>query len=221
MKEGNMKRILQLSSGLLLLVGLASAHAQVIVTRNFQDVNKFIPDGCASGLADSRTLEATGISSITDLEVRLTIADGFNGDLYCYLVHDSGFVVLLNRPGRSCAYPLGYEDAGFSATFSTRATKDFHSYRDQATCGPALSGLWAPDARACDPAQTLDSAPRAKHFSSFAGLNPNGQWTLFVADMSSGGQAKLKDWGLVIAGTPDASPDLQLTKAPALVSLQP
>jgi len=216
-----MKRFQSLSSGLLLLLGLASAHAQVSVTKTFEGVNKFIPDGFATGVADTRTIEATGIASITDLEVRLTIAGGYNGDLYCYLVHDSGFVVLLNRPGRSCAQPRGYKDAGFSACFSTKATKDFHTYREQAPVGPVLPGVWAPDARACDPARTLDTAARTKDFSSFAGVNPNGKWTLFVADVSSGGQAKLKDWGLVITGTPENTPDLRLAKANSLVSVQP
>jgi subtilisin-like proprotein convertase family protein len=215
-----MRNIQRLSSALLVLLALTSAHGQVTVTKSFPAVNKFIPDGYATGVADTRTIEATGISSITDIQVQLTIASGFNGDLYCYLVHDSGFVVLLNRPGRSCARPLGYKDAGFSAVFSSRATKDFHCYRDLVPAGFVLPGVWSPDARASDPVKTLDTSARTKDFMSFAGLNPNGQWTLFVADMSSGGQALLKDWGLVISGTPESAPELRVAKAPAPVLSQ-
>ena len=56
---------------------------------------------------------------------------------------------------------------------------------------------------------------RKNGLASFAGLNPNGNWTLFLADLSSGEQAKLKDWGLVISGTAEPAPDLRLAKGPA------
>jgi hypothetical protein len=38
--------------------------------------------------------------TITDVNVGLQLSGGWNGDLYAYLVHSSGFAVLLNRVGR-------------------------------------------------------------------------------------------------------------------------
>jgi subtilisin-like proprotein convertase family protein len=37
--------------------------------------------------------------------------------------------------------------------------------------------------------------------SSFNGLNPNGSWTLFLADMSGGAVSTLQSWELDITGT--------------------
>jgi subtilisin-like proprotein convertase family protein len=37
--------------------------------------------------------------------------------------------------------------------------------------------------------------------SSFNGLNPNGTWTLFLADASGGAPNTLVSWGLDITGT--------------------
>ena len=37
----------------------------------------------------------------------------------------------------------------------------------------------------------------------YNGLNPNGTWTLFIADLSSGGQSTLVSWELDIAAVPE------------------
>lgn len=201
---------------MLLAFSVTIGQAQVTVTNSFHGVNKLIPDGSAAGVADTRRVFVPEMAAIIDVEVRLTVEGGMNGDLYCYLVHESGFVVLVNRPGVSSSNPMGYEDSGFAATFNSQATNDFHCYRD---CDPhsargtnsAVAGVWAPDGRQSDPAGNLDNAARVAGLGSFAGLNPNGEWTLFAADLSSGAQATLKDWGLVITGIPVEN-DLRLAK---------
>src|SRR5207249_3132424 len=122
---------------------------------------------------------APGISSITGVQVQLTIEGGLNGDLYCYLVHDTGFVVLVNRPGRSDANPMGYEDAGFSAIFTSRATNDFHcyqgcvrqSFKTLAGSPCASAEVYSPDGRESDPNGTIETSPRTEGLASFAGLN--------------------------------------------------
>src|SRR5437899_5148646 len=73
-----------------------------------------IPDGSLIGFQDSRLLSVP-FNTIQDVTVRLNVAGvsgGWNGDLYAYLVHDSGFAILLNRVGRSSSEPFGYGDAG-------------------------------------------------------------------------------------------------------------
>lgn len=49
---------------------------------------------------------------------------------------------------------------------------------------------------------SLDSASRLS-FCSFNGLNPNGTWTLFLADLSSGGVSQLVSWELDITPVPE------------------
>jgi subtilisin-like proprotein convertase family protein len=220
------KQVTCLKPALLLALSVVTIQAQVTVTNQFSGVNKVIPDGSAMGIADTRRIIAPGISTITDLQVQLTIEGGVNGDLYCYLVHDTGFVVLVNRPGRSAENPVGYEDGGFNATFTSQATNDFHCYQEctgpsfKAVSGSACvsSVVCAPDGRETDPNRTTESSPRTKGLASFAGLNPNGQWTLFVADLSSGAQGTLKNWGLVITGTADPARELHFAKAPPVAA---
>src|SRR2546423_342903 len=55
-----------------------------------------IPDGSLIGMQDTRTLSGLTFNSISDVDVHLTISGSWNGDLYGYLVHSSGFTVLLN-----------------------------------------------------------------------------------------------------------------------------
>ena len=41
-------------------------------------------------------------------------------------------------------------------------------------------------------------------FANFNGLNPNGTWTLFIADLSAGDQSQLVSWDLnIIAVVPE------------------
>jgi hypothetical protein len=63
----------------------------------------------------------SGLTSITDLQVSLTIANGYNGVFCACLVHASGFSLLLNRAGRTANNPSGYSDAGMSVTLSAAA----------------------------------------------------------------------------------------------------
>lgn len=49
-----------------------------------------------------------------------------------------------------------------------------------------MTGTWQPDGRTNSPGSVLDSQPPDAFLSSFNGLDPNGDWTLFVADVSGG-----------------------------------
>jgi subtilisin-like proprotein convertase family protein len=167
-----------------------------------------IPDGSLVGIQDTRTLSGITFSSITDVDVRLSISGSWNGDLYAYLVHSSGFTILLNRVGRSASSPFGYGDGGFNVTFDDQATRtvDFHSYQSApGFTGADLTGgaHWRPDGRNIDPASsgaTFDATTPTALLSSFNGLNPNGSWTLFLADVSGGAVSSVQNWGLDITG---------------------
>ncbi len=176
-----------------------------------------IPDGNPAGLTDTRVI--SGIPSwagIASVQVSLNLSGGYNGDLYAYLRHEVGtevgFAVLLNRVGKSSNNPLdgelyfGYPDTGFLVTFSDSALADIHVYRSvsyQTNSSGQLLGTWQPDGREVSPYTVLTSDPRTAFLSSFIGLDPNGAWTLFVADCSSGEVTTLQTWGLNILTIPE------------------
>ena len=63
-----------------------------------------------------------------------------------------------------------------------------------------MTGTWQPDGRTNSPGSVLDSHTPDAFLSSFNGLDPNGDWTLFVADVSGGDTHTLVNWGLEATG---------------------
>lgn len=153
-----------------------------------------IPDNDFNGWQDTRTISGFGYGSglwqITDLNVTLNITGGFNGDLYGTLVHDSGFVVLLNHVGSTPGNPAGYSNPGLNIVLDQDAVTDVHAYGNVAG---VVSGTYQPDGTA-SPATSL---------SSFNGLDPNGSWTLFLSDTSFGDGSQVLGWGLEITAVPE------------------
>jgi subtilisin-like proprotein convertase family protein len=201
-------KTLKLNSLLLLAIGCLGANA---IAQDFEvitnyTVNAAVPDNNANGVASTRNFSSP-VLSVTDLNLSLNISGNFNGDLYGYLTHDTGFSVLLNRVGRRAGNDSGYGDSGFTITLDDSASNgDVHVYRltlsgnhNTAISGP-LTGAWAPDGRNIDPANVRDTDPRTALLSSFNGLNPNGSWTMFLADLSPGGTSTLVSWGLDVTG---------------------
>jgi subtilisin-like proprotein convertase family protein len=208
-----MKRALVLLAAFV-AVGLNSLHAATFTVEN---INAVIPDGNLNGIQNS--LNLSGLDpQITDVNVTLTISGGFNGDFYAYLAHNDTISVLLNRPGLSAANSVGYPDPGFGPTttgsrftFDDQAANDVHRYRSfsfSLNSGGQLTGAWQPDGRNIDPLSTgsvFDSASRSAMLSAFNGMNPNGQWTLFITDTSPGGEGTLVNWGIQITTIPEPS----------------
>ena len=178
-------------------------------------VGATIPDGNLNGLQNSQSI--SGLSSpIADLNVTLEISGGFNGDFYAFLTHDNTTAILLNRVGRNSTHTVGYPDAGVGPdafantfTFDDQAATDVHSYRNGAYSlngHGQLTGVWQPDGRTLDPlspASAFDSAARSALLSVFNGLDPNGPWTLYVADVSGGAEGSLVGWGLQMTTVPE------------------
>ena len=187
-------------------LGTRAVWALPITDSASYTVNTFVPDNDLNGLADTRTFSSS-IDTITGLRVSLSLSGGFNGDLYAYITHGTGFSVLLNRAGRTGSNGDGYADAGFDVTFDDAAPNgDIHNY--QLTLDPlggALTGTWQPDARTTHPLNTLDTDARSAFLSSFTGLNPNGDWTLYVVDVSPVGTSKLVGWGIDVTGNAPVS----------------
>lgn len=193
---------------LLLLVALTSRA-------NFFDSvtatpNTAIPDGNPVGLTSS--LGVSGMTGpISDVTVSLDITGGYSGDLYAYLLSPNGtLVVLLNRVGMGSSNPYGYDDAGFDITLDSASANNLHFYQSDSyslNSDGQLTGTWAPDARTIDPLYSppgaFDAAPTGNTLADLAGLGPNGTWTLFIADLSAGGQSTLVQWGLTVVTVPE------------------
>jgi subtilisin-like proprotein convertase family protein len=197
---------------ILALVCASSAPAAII---NLTDsVVTTIPDGSGSGVARSLTVSGSG-ESIVSVEVNISgsAASGgtaFLGDLYFYLTNGSEAAILVNRPGRRAGTPGGYSDnQSFNVTFSESGANDFHNYRVPVTgshttaLGGPLTGLWQPDGRLVDPGIVLDTNPRTAGLGIFAGDPADGTWSLFAADLSTGGVHQVASWSLRIETIPE------------------
>lgn len=204
-----------------LAIGTASVlQARVVFNTSYTGIDASVPDGDPSGLVNSQTV--TGASGIiSDVNITLTIGGtGFgavNGDFYAYLAHGDQIAILLNRPGRRSDDAMGYDDNGLdTVTFDDSGSNgDVHTYRFQLfgdhsiaiTPGlTPLTGTWAPDGRDVDPGSVLDGDSRTRTLGVFNGLDANGPWTLFLADMETGGTARLESWSLQITTTPVPEP---------------
>jgi subtilisin-like proprotein convertase family protein len=198
-----MKRITLVTA----VVVLALSHplrADFVQTFNTGFANGgVIPDGSLTGWSDTETLSGAPASPITDLSVTLNLSGGWNGDLYAYLVHGSGFAVLLNRVGSSAGNNAGYGDAGMNVVFSDAAPVNIHSYGG----GGVPTGSYAPDGRNISPLSgggAIAATTPTALLSSFNGLNAaSGSWTLFLADVSAGDVSTVTSWALDIASVPE------------------
>ena len=169
---------------LLLLVVLASivpTHATIYTTNwNSGFANGgIVPDNNLSGWVDSQNVSVAG--TINTISVTLNLANGWNGDLYAYLVHDTGFSVLLDRVGFTGS-GYGYGDPGFDVTLTTTGNpiENYQSFSPTYNLSGQLTGTWQAH----------------NGLGSFVGLNSGGTWSLFIADLSGGDVTTVQSWGL-------------------------
>lgn len=190
-----MKRPILLSIVLLAFALKASAAVTTNFSGGFAN-SGFVPDNNLNGWSDTRTLSLTEYTgfTVTDVQVTLNIAGGWNGDLYGYLVHDGGFAVLLNHVGQTgtAGQTFGYGNAGFTgvALVDGLSLTSIQNYGGTYSAGPALSG------------GSYGSAGGTLN-TSFDTLNVNGNWTLFLADTSSGDISQVTGWTLSITAVPE------------------
>ena len=202
----------QMFSVSLLSMGMSlGASAAIIYSQTFDSGFQnggVIPDGSLNGWSDTRIVTDADLTPITDLQVTLNISGGYNGDLYAYLTHGNGFSVLLNRVGvgQTQGDAFGYADSGMTITLATSGVyENIHWYGGKGM----PTGTYLPDGRAIDPLSppaAFDTASTTANFDSMVGLDPNGSWTLFVGDVSSGGgQSMVSSWGLQLVAVPEPS----------------
>lgn len=190
-----MKRLTLLS--LLLLAFALQASASLTTNFNGGFANTgFAPDNNLNGWSDTRSLNLTEYTgfTVTDVQVTLNVSGGWNGDLYGYLVHDSGFAVLLDRVGRTgtSGQTFGYGEAGFTGVTLAdgQSLTSIQNYGGSYSAAGALSG------------GTYGSSGGVLN-TAFDGLSVNGNWTLFLADMSSGDISQITGWTLTVTAVPE------------------
>jgi subtilisin-like proprotein convertase family protein len=83
--------------------------------------------------------------------------------------------------------------------------------------GAQLTGTSQPDGRKVDPNVVTNLSPRNAMLNSFQNLPASGDWTLFVADVSSGDTHTLQSWGLTITGSDVPEPSFFALAAGAAV----
>ena len=124
-------RLLIPSAGLLLSVPATAAIYSASWNTGFANSGT-VPDGTAAGWSDSRTLLIPGSEVITDVDVRISMGGGWNGDLYAYLAHSGSpnAAILLNRPGRTPGNGFGFSDSILTITLDDGAANgDTHTYK--------------------------------------------------------------------------------------------
>jgi len=185
-----MKNLMKTIGAVAVVLGMAATAQATLYTWASGFANGgVIPDGSTTGWSDTRTLSGLA-DTITDVNVVLNISGGYNGDLYGYLVHSSGFCVLLDRVGTGTGsepqYSFGFSTSGFS-----NVTLDADSVNG------SIHDILDPTGGTYTPDNTSGS------LTSFNGLDPNGSWTLFLADLSGGDTSTMVSWGLDITAVPE------------------
>lgn len=161
-----------------------------------------VPDNSATGASNTLTISATGLTKIESVTVALQFEGGWNGDLYAYVAHNGQLAMLLNRPGRTASDDAGSGSTSLIALFDDTAAGDVHMSLPGS--GNA-SGVFQPDGRMIDPLLALDTTPRTKLLAGFNNMDPDGDWTVFIADQGPGDTATLTGWSLSVTAVPEPS----------------
>jgi subtilisin-like proprotein convertase family protein len=168
----------------VVVLAAAAANATIYTTNwNSGFINgTTIPDNNLSGWSDTRTVSTMPAGTLQGVAVDLNLNSGWTGDLYAYLVHSSGFAVLLNQVGTP-GQPFGYGAGMMNVTLADGVAwngnpiaDSIHNYG-----GGNVAGAWNPDGGT---------------MSSFLGSPANGSWSIFIADLSGGGVTAVTSWGL-------------------------
>lgn len=188
--------------GLAAVTGAASA---TMIGASYTGSTIDIPDGNPVGIASTLAVDDTsgGLNNaaVQDVSVSLNISGGYDGDLYGYLVYQpstsasgsgagTSMIVLLNQIGSA---PFHDSTAGMNITLSDSGTANVNTQTGTAlTSG---TGVFTPDS---------SSGAHATFSSAFNGQSADGNWTLFLADLSTGGgTSELLSWGVNISVVPE------------------
>ncbi len=193
----------------MLCLPVGTAYGQVFDFSPVQPLN--IPDSNESGTFSQGTIASSVPGTVGQITIDLNLkgvtpAGGFTGDLYIALYHGGKASVLLNRPGRDGTNPFGYDDTGdLHVTLDDSALHDIHVYQNVTGALPpaGLTGRWQPDGRTANLNSVISADARTATLNQFVGTPIQGDWVLFMADVSGGGTTQLTGWTLHIVAVPE------------------
>jgi subtilisin-like proprotein convertase family protein len=183
----------------LMLGWCASSHGALYTFTGSTPNGGVIPDGNLSGW--NSTLAVSGLSgSVGEVRVNLNISGGYNGDLYAYLSFNGTLVPLLTRVGTGGGDDFGFDTSGMTVMLADSGLINIHDIAN-----PDVNGTYQPDGQVLDPGTLLPGGiSSTPTFASFNGMNPNGNWTIFFADLSGGDQSTITGWSLdIITAVPE------------------
>lgn len=166
-------------NGWTLDVRTASAPQSPVVSQTFLGSGGNIPDGTGALV---QTLQVSGANPyITDLNLGTQITHGFPGDLDVTLTSPSGTRVFISNehPGGA----QGDSQIALSTTWDDSAPIDIVRATFNVATPPP-------------PSMVPEGA-----LGAFIGENPNGVWTITLADGTAGDTGGLQSWNLNIAST--------------------
>jgi subtilisin-like proprotein convertase family protein len=170
---------------LALMLGSVAARGALYPS---DTLNTVIPDANPTGVSSTLNISGIVLPTVGDVNVIINVTGGYNGDLYAYLSHNGTLVPLLNRVGTSPSDPFGFSTAGFN-----------NITLDSQAVGGSIHNV-------ASPLSTSSYTPDGGSLNAFNGSDPNGTWTLFFADMASGGgtgPSTLVSWSLGITAVPE------------------
>ncbi len=186
-----------------MLAGLSWSASGALFSYDWTGLNATIPDGDPNGYVNNQTITDAYQGNVafpldpvivSVVGVRIDVSGGWNGNLYAYLRHETadgtGFTTLLNRVGTTTDpfNPVGYTTAGMNITLIEGAgAGNIHS-----VASPTSGGTYQ-----------VDFTGSSTTFNSFQGLDPNGTWSLFFADLSGNHVSTLNGWGLDLEVVPE------------------
>jgi len=188
---------------LALLSALGVSRAEIVTDSWTQTLSPavVIPDDNPAGITfimpiDWEALHPPSFGAswtFLDVNVILNISGGWNGDLYAHLSYDSVTVPLLNRVGTG--NPPNAGEPQFTFGFSTAGFPGI-TLDDQATANGPIHLIEFPQAgQAYQPDHgtvTLNS------FCSPLDVNSDGEWTLFLSDLSGNYESSVLYWTVQI-----------------------
>lgn len=134
-----------------------------------------IPDDNPSGVAYSINFGQSGLT-VGNITVTINLSGGYNGDIYAYLSHGGQISTLLNGPS------AGLNGSSMNITF--------------------IEGTGSP-VPTTSSANLTGSYTAYSDLATFNTTNPNGNWTLFFADLSPGDTSTLNSFSLDITAVPE------------------
>jgi subtilisin-like proprotein convertase family protein len=186
--------ILKNTVAVLTLAVVAGVSRQAAATLSFSNggsgslysisqsgLNATIPDNSYSGVAYSINFAATGLN-ISDISVQFNLTSTYDGSIYAYLSHGSQIALLVNQ------ITGAPNSAGFNVTLTTATGSDIHTATG--TAGQPLSGTYLADST-------------GNGLTTFQNTDPNGNWTLFFADLGPGDAPTLNSFNVSITAVPE------------------